>query len=87
MLITASFSSRLNLLRKLKYMMDLRTAVTIYNSMLRPIFRYCNSLYLKLNNTQKMKLTSLTNRSLKIISPNETDVNIPSLENINKFQA
>ena len=81
------FAGRLNLLRRLRHMMDVKSALAIYNSMLRPIFNYCSLLSLKLNVTQKQKLESLTRRASQIVMINNNNIKLPSIENSNKLSA
>ena len=74
------FSSRLNLLRRIRYLLDQKTTVMLYNTMLAPIFSYCSTLSLHLTNTQKQKLKSLESRASCIINTTDQQNPIKSIE-------
>jgi len=57
-------SSRLNLLAKLRYMLNTDASKSIYNSMILPTFTYCGLHLLQLTNSQEYKLLSIKEQSI-----------------------
>ena len=76
-------SGKLKLLAKLRYQLDMKSAVAIYDSMIVPTITYCSSLQANLTSTRKKRLQSFVNRASKIIAHNSNiSAKLPSLESI-----
>ena len=76
-------SGKLKLLAKLRYQLDTKSAVAIYDSMIVPTITYCSSLQANLTSTRKKCLQSFVNRASKIITHNSNiSAKLPSLESI-----
>ena len=60
-------SSRLNLLAKVRYLMDVKVAKSIYQTMVLPAITYCGVHLLCLTATQEDKLASLYRRAERIV--------------------
>ena len=81
-------SNRLRLLAKLRTCLNLKSAKTIYQSMILPTLTYCGIIQLKLNPTQLMKLTSFHDRAVKIVSlGNSISTELPSVIQCNRKRA
>ena len=81
-------SSRVNLLGKLRYLLDRKAALAIYNSLVVPTLIYCSLVNLNLTNTQKSKLLSLGNRTARIIqNKSTTKVLVASIDGLRRSQA
>lgn len=76
-------SSRLNLLAKLRHMLDIDAARSIYHSMILPTFTYCGLHLLHLTITQENKLASFHRRAERIVNTKD----IRSVTNANKKRA
>ena len=80
-------SNRLKLLAKLRHQMDLKTAETIYTTMIVPLLTYYNINQAKEKITLKRKLDSFVERASKIIKNNSNkNVCLTPLENLAKRQ-
>ena len=64
-------SSRLSLLAKLRYLMDVNVAKSIYQTMVLPALTYCGFHLLCLTATQEDKLASLHKRAEQIVKSKE----------------
>jgi len=64
-------TSRLHYLGKLRQNMDTETAAAIYNSMIIPMFTYCNLVQLKNTETQMKRYASFERRARDIVRPKE----------------
>ena len=76
-------SSRLNLLTKVRYLMDVNVAKYIYQTMVLPAFKYCGLHLLCLSATQEDKLVSLHKRVERIMESKE----FHSVSSINQKRA
>ena len=71
--LTKSFkksTSRLRLLRRIRFAINAETAATIYNAMVIPLLTYCPMVITPSIEKQKRKLNILENRARKIIGRN-----------------
>ena len=56
------------LLWKLRSFISKELALSLYNSLIEPIFRHCNTIYDKINLTNRRKLQVLQNSALRAVS-------------------
>jgi hypothetical protein len=70
---------RLYLLQRLRPQLTIKAALSIYKSMLVPLFTYCSIITCQTNNTYKTKIRSLENRARVIITKGRP-VKTPSIE-------
>ena len=80
------FTNRLRLLRKVRYLLDEKSALTLYDTMFSHIFSYCSILSLNYTKTQLEKLKSLEDRATAIIYQNSADKSVKSIWNVNKLK-
>ena len=80
------FTNRLRLLKKVRYLLDVKSALTLYNTMFSHIFSYCSILSLKYTNTQINKMKSLEHRVSNVIFQNTTGRSVQSILNTNKLK-
>ena len=76
-------SGRLNLLAKLRKQVDSPTALAIYNTMVLPLFTYCNLVHLKQTDTHMKKYASFVDRAKRIV---KAEPNTNLLRTINGFR-
>ena len=76
-------SSRLNLLAKLRHMLDIDAARSIYQCMILPTFTYCGLHLLHLTISHEYKLASFHRRAKRIVNAKD----IQSVTNANKKRA
>ena len=76
-------STRVNLLRRVRYFINSHTALTIYKSMIIPTLTYCPLVTSCINNTLLGKVEDLETRVNRIISTNNED-EIPKIATIYK---
>ena len=76
-------SSRLNLLAKLRHMLDIDAARYIYHCMILPTFTYCGLHLLHLTISREYKLASFHRRAERIVNAKD----IRSVTNANKKRA
>ena len=74
-------STRVNLLRRVRYFINSQTALTIYKSMIIPTLTYCPLVTSCINNTLFGKVEDLEKRVNRIISTNNKD-EIPKIATI-----
>jgi len=74
-------SGRLYLLSRLRNQLTTKAALSIYTSLIVPLFSYCSILTCKTNKTHRDKLARLENRANRIIGNRQ---NIPSIEKLLK---
>ena len=65
-------SSRVHLLRRIRYFIDSHTAATIYNSMIVPLLTYCPLITSCMSNTLDLNLERLEKRAFRIIAADTT---------------
>ena len=82
-------SGKLNLLSKIRYQIDSKTAETIYRSMILPVFNYCCLLLMKQSNTLTSRCKAFEVRACKIIrnGGENVKIDVPTLEGFKKRQA
>ena len=80
-------SSRLRLLSKLRKDLDRKAALSIYQSMIMPVFTYCGVLFLSLTKTQNDKLQSLHRRAENLTNQTACTINVRSITNSNRKHA
>ena len=61
-------SSRLNMLRKIRFQISPTVAETIFNSMIQPLIFYCYPVYSRMSNTWVGKFESLYNRARTVVN-------------------
>ena len=66
-LIYKKASSRVNLLKQIRYFINADTALNIYRSMIVPLLTYCPLIISHLNQTQRDKIIRLESRAQKIV--------------------
>lgn len=79
---------RLKLLAKTRLFLTVKAALTIYESMILPLFTYCSLLKINATNTQKKRMEAFERRASVVITGKVNKSNalskIPSLETIQK---
>ena len=76
-------SSRVHLLRRIRFFIDSNTAATIYKSMIVPLLTYCPLVTSCMTNTLNLNLERLEIRAARIISADIT-TRIPKVSNIHR---
>jgi len=74
-------AGRLYLLNRLRNQLNIKAALTIYTSLILPLFTYCSIITCNSTNTYKKKLKNMESRAQKIISKSN-DVKLPCIEDI-----
>lgn len=75
-------SSRLYLLKRIRPHLTQQAALTIYQTLIIPLFTYCSILTLQLNKTQSNKISSFERRANELIFGRNSTKEIPKIENL-----
>ena len=77
-------SGRLNLLKRLRLHLTVQAAMTIYQTMLLPVFTYCSIITAVYNNTIETKIANFEHRAYTIIYKGRKPPKICSIRKIQK---
>ena len=72
--ISKRVSSAIGGLRQVRTLVPFDTALTIYNSLIQPIFDYCDVVWDNLSSTSAQRLQKLQNRAARVITQQGYDV-------------
>ena len=75
-----SAAGRVNLLRRIRPLIDTSSAKKIYKVMIQPIFTYCGALSLNISDSRKSLIKNIERRSALIIC--DKDLSILSVESL-----
>ena len=75
-------AGRLNLLRRIRDLIDLSTAELIYRTMIMPVFGYCGLIFLARSQAYKNRIESIERRARVVIKSNNqtVDLRIPKID-------
>ena len=65
--VRAKVLRNFHVLRRARSYIDQNTALTLYNTMIRPHFEYCSTIWMKPNSGHIKRLQTLQNRALRIV--------------------
>ncbi len=69
--VTSIIAMHLNTFRKIRHLIDTKTAITLYKATILPILDYNDSIYYLLTKQNQNKLQTLQNRALRIVFRHE----------------
>jgi hypothetical protein len=73
--ICSKISSGIYALKQIKTFVDIKTLISVYNSLIQPYFSYCCEIWDVFGETQSKRLQKLQNRAARVIAsvPNDVD--------------
>jgi hypothetical protein len=73
--ICSKISSGIYALEQIKTFVDIKTLISVYNSLIQPYFSYCCEIWDVFGETQSKRLQKLQNRAARVIAsvPNDVD--------------
>ena len=82
-------ASRLNLLRKIRSLVDSSTAELIYRTMIMPIFGYCGLIFMGCSRSYKKRIEYIECKAKSVLKSNNAniDLHIPTIDSMIKKRA